>query len=139
MRLRQTAVGNTDTHGPTMRTVLVASRDQATRSAVRTILCEKGFNVVMASDAARARTVLEDNPQISGVVAGATLSTERDERLVAHLRADARYQDLPIIVVGASARVGEVLTVLEQGASRYVANRALETALAEEIDAVLML
>ncbi len=83
--------------------------------------------------------MLEDNPEISGVVAGATLSTEHDERLVAHLRADARYHDLPIIVVGASARVGEVLTVLEEGASRYVANRALETALAEEIDAVLML
>lgn len=120
-----------------MRTVLVADRDQATRLLVGTLLSDKGFGVVMASSASRASTVLEDNPEIVGLVTDASLCTPDGKALLAELRADERYRQLPIIAIGSDATVNEVMTCLQRGASRFVAKRALTIGLPEEIDAVL--
>jgi CheY-like chemotaxis protein len=120
------------------RTVLVAERDLASRRTIAAILEERGFHVVMVSGAERARNVLEDNPAIAGLVADATITTVENTLLVADLRQDARYRELPIIAVGSSARVGDVLRALDRGASRFVAKAALNEALGAEIDALLM-
>lgn len=120
-----------------MRTVLVADQDQATRALVRIMLHDKGFGVIIASNAARAATVLEDNPEIVGLVTDATLRTTAGDVFIAELRADERYRELPIIALGRDANVGEVMASLQRGASRFVAKPALAVGLPEEIDAVL--
>jgi CheY-like chemotaxis protein len=120
-----------------MATVLVVDDDKTTRMVLGRMLRNRGLQVVLASDGVRAKTILEDNPDIRVLVTDVVMPLLDGRDLLASLREDERYGGLAIIVMSATVTVGEITRLLELGASRFLAKPIDERALCEEIDAVL--
>jgi CheY-like chemotaxis protein len=120
-----------------MATVLVVDDDKTTRMVLGRMLRNRGLQVVLASDGVRAKTILEDNPDIRVLLTDVVMPLLDGRDLLASLREDERYGGLAIIVMSATVTVGEITRLLELGASRFLAKPIDERALCEEIDAVL--
>lgn len=121
-----------------MTTVLVVDDDKTTRMVLGKMLRNRGLQVVLASDGVRAKTILEDNPDIRVLVTDVVMPLLDGRDLLASLREDERYGNLAIIVMSATVTVGEITRLLEMGASRFLAKPIDERVLCEEIDAVLV-
>jgi CheY-like chemotaxis protein len=120
-----------------MITVLVADDDPGTRSVLAKILRARGLQVIMASDGLRARSILEDNPDIRLLITDVVMPGLDGRDLVASVRRDPRHADTAIIVMSAQVTVGEITRLLELGATRFIAKPVNERALYEEVDAIL--
>jgi CheY-like chemotaxis protein len=120
------------------RTVLVADDDLVTRKLLRKTLTDGGYSVILASDGLRARAILDDNPDIDLLITDVLMPGLDGRELVRGLRQDARFEDLPLIIMSATVSIGEIRRLLELGASRFIAKPVTPALVRREVEALFV-
>ena len=120
-----------------MAVIVVAEDDKAPRRLVVAALTKSGHTVIQASDGIRARTVLDDNPNVDVLVTDAVMPMLDGRELVLALRREDRWKDLPILMMSAHAGVKEISRLLDAGVSRFLAKPVKPATLMAEIGSLI--
>jgi CheY-like chemotaxis protein len=117
--------------------ILVADDDPITRKVLHRTLSLAGFSVVLASDGLRALAVLEDNPDIELLITDVLMPNMDGRQLIQALQRDPRFVNLPRIIMSATVTIREINSLLEIGASRFLAKPVSAERLESELSALL--
>jgi len=120
-----------------MAEILVVDDDAVTLKVIRKVLKDAGHHVILASDGTRALEVLEDNSYIEMIITDVIMPRLDGRDLVAALRRDSRFSEIPTLIMSATIKVSEIVKLLESGASRFVAKPVRGEKLLAEVNACL--
>jgi len=99
-------------HGLTDRTVLVVEDDDDIREIVDLILTMNGYGSVLARDGVEALEQLRSGTQPALILLDLRMPRLDGEGLVARLRQDPRWADIPVIVLSGEAGAQAVSVAL---------------------------
>jgi CheY-like chemotaxis protein len=105
--------------------VLLVDDSRITREMIRRLLEDAGFAMTTCGSAAEARELLED-ASFDCLITDIEMPETDGLELTRRLRADARFEDLPIIVVSTRDRPSDHRAGLDAGADAYLSKQALE-------------
>jgi CheY-like chemotaxis protein len=98
--------------------ILVVEDNQPNRLLIRCLLELRGHEVVEAETVAEARSLLRPRPQV--ILTDYALPGERGDALLATVRGDRELASTPVVVVTASAMIGDRERLLSVGFDAYV-------------------
>jgi DNA-binding response OmpR family regulator len=102
-----------------MRTILVADDDEIFRELVIEILSISGYKVLAARDGQEAWDMIQDTKADMAVL---DLNMPRMDgmELTRQIRSDARYREMPILMLTIRALVDDQVSGYERGADDYL-------------------
>ena len=104
-----------------MRTVLVVDDDEMFRDLVTEILSQGGYRVVRAQDGLAAWNLLQKGEEkVEMAVLDLNMPNMDGLELTRKIRDDARYKDLPILLLTVRAMVEDQVSGYERGADDYL-------------------
>ncbi|WP_436490824.1 response regulator [Chitinophaga sp. ARDCPP14] len=103
------------------KTVLLADDDMRNVFSISALMEEQGISVLTAADGREALEVLQQHPTLNLVLMDIMMPEMDGYEAMRHIRADARFQQLPVIALTAKAMAGDRQKCLEAGASDYIA------------------
>jgi len=104
-----------------MKKILVVEDDVASRRFVSGLLEKWGYCALQASTGSRALGVLTDNHDIDLVITDYMMPDLDGRVLLRAIRESSDYHDVPIIMLSGVIKLDEIASVLESGASRFMA------------------
>jgi two-component system, chemotaxis family, chemotaxis protein CheY len=118
---------------------LVVVDDSSTmRRIIKNTLSRLGYdNIFEGEDGVQGWDVLDKNPDIGMLITDWNMPNMNGLELVKKVRADARFKDLPIIMVTTEGGKGEVITALKAGVNNYIVKPFTPQVLKEKLGAVL--
>jgi CheY-like chemotaxis protein/signal transduction histidine kinase/CHASE3 domain sensor protein len=102
------------------RSVLLVDDDMRNLFALSKVMRGWGLTVTMAQDGRKALQVLEDNPSIELLLMDVMMPGMDGYEAIGAVRAQPRFEKLPIIALTAKAMRGDRERCLEAGASDYL-------------------
>jgi len=122
---------------PTDQTVILIADDRASsRELLRTVLQRAGYEVLEAEDGEQALAQARvGNPDL--VLLDLQMPGLDGFGVLAELRGDPRFRDLPIVALTASAMRGDREKILEAGFTEYLAKPASPETLRETVARLL--
>ncbi len=102
------------------RTLLLVDDDLRNTFALSTVLEEKGLNVIIAANGLKALEALNQNDNIEVVLMDIMMPVMDGYEAMQAIRAQDKYQDLPIIALTAKAMAEDKAKCLEAGANDYM-------------------
>ena len=111
-------------HGKSIR-VLLVDDSRVTREMIRRLLEDAGFAVTPSRSAEEARDLLAQS-EFDCLITDIEMPEMDGLDLTRHLRADERYEDLPIIVVSTRDRLSDHRAGIDAGADAYLSKQGLE-------------
>lgn len=103
------------------KTVLLADDDMRNVFSISALLEEQGISVLTAADGKEALAVLDQHPTLDLVLMDIMMPEMDGYEAMRRIRADSRFQQLPVIALTAKAMAGDRLKCIEAGASDYIA------------------
>ena len=100
--------------------LLLAEDDMRTVYALSALLTSKGATVLVADTGREALQLLDQNPDLDGVLMDIMMPEMDGYQATRELRADPRFARLPVVALTAKAMKGERERCLEAGASDYL-------------------
>ena len=100
--------------------VLVVMQPDEERSALAGQLTELGIEPLEAAATQDAIATLQRTSEVSAVLSGWRFAREGGLDLLRSLRADARWNALPVVMVTGADELGQVTQALDAGASEYL-------------------
>jgi CheY-like chemotaxis protein len=120
----------------TAQRILIADDKASSRELVRTILENLGYEVQEAEDGIRAlEAVLQGAPDL--VLLDLQMPGLTGQEVLAKLRADERFADLPVVALTASAMAGDRDKALAAGFTSYLAKPVTLSILRAEVRRLL--
>lgn len=101
--------------------ILLADDDMRNVFSLSALLAGHGMDVVTAADGKEALERLEENPDIRLVLMDIMMPEMDGYEAMRQIRANARYQHLPVIALTAKAMAGDREKCIAAGASDYIA------------------
>lgn len=101
--------------------VLLADDDMRNVFSLSALLAGHGLDVVTAADGKEALERLEENPDIRLVLMDIMMPEMDGYEAMRRIRANSRYQNLPVIALTAKAMAGDREKCIAAGASDYIA------------------
>ncbi|MGZ5208590.1 MAG: chemotaxis response regulator CheY [Sulfuricurvum sp.] len=118
--------------------VLVVDDSSTMRRIIKNTLARLGYdNVLEGEDGLQGWTVLDENPNIGMLITDWNMPEMNGLELIKKVRADARFVDLPIIMVTTEGGKAEVITALKAGVNNYIVKPFTPQVLKEKLAAVL--
>jgi len=102
------------------RTVLLVDDDLRNSFALTAVLEEKGLNVIIAENGIKALEALEKDNNIEVVLMDIMMPIMDGYEAMKEIRAQDKYQNLPIIALTAKAMAEDKVKCLEAGANDYM-------------------
>ncbi|MFH2204054.1 MAG: response regulator [Elusimicrobiota bacterium] len=102
-----------------MRTVMVVDDDSMFRELVTEILTQGGYKVASAEDGQKAWDMMQDTP-VDMAVLDLNMPNMDGLELTRKIRDDARFKELPILLLTVRALVEDQVTGFERGADDYL-------------------
>jgi two-component system cell cycle response regulator DivK len=119
-----------------MKKILIAEDRPSSRELIRTVLEGCGYIVAEASDGRQAVEVAKrENPDL--LIVDLQMPTLDGLGVLAELRQDERFADVPIVALTASAMQGDRERALEAGFTEYITKPVNLRFLREEITRLL--
>lgn len=103
------------------KTVLLADDDMRNVFSISALMEEQGISVLTAADGREALDVLHRHPAVDLVLMDIMMPEMDGYEAMKQIRADARFQQLPVIALTAKAMAGDRKKCMEAGASDYIA------------------
>lgn len=118
---------------------LVVVDDSSTmRRIIKNTLSRLGYDSIFeGEDGIQGWDILDKNPDIGMLITDWNMPNMNGLELVKKVRADARFKDLPIIMVTTEGGKGEVITALKAGVNNYIVKPFTPQVLKEKLGAVL--
>lgn len=118
--------------------LLVVDDSSTMRRIIKNTLSRLGYeDVLEGEDGLQGWSVLEANPDIGMLITDWNMPEMNGLELVKKVRADARFADLPIIMVTTEGGKAEVITALKAGVNNYIVKPFTPQVLKEKLSAVL--
>jgi len=123
--------------GFTLR-LLVVDDSSTMRRIIKNTLSRLGYeDVLEGEDGVQGWNVLNENPDMGMLITDWNMPEMNGLELVKKVRADARFADLPIIMVTTEGGKTEVITALKAGVNNYIVKPFTPQVLKEKLAAVL--
>ncbi|HEX5670803.1 MAG TPA: chemotaxis response regulator CheY [Sulfuricurvum sp.] len=118
--------------------LLVVDDSSTMRRIIKNTLSRLGYeNVLEGEDGVQGWNVLNENADMGMLITDWNMPEMNGLELVKKVRADARFADLPIIMVTTEGGKTEVITALKAGVNNYIVKPFTPQVLKEKLAAVL--
>lgn len=118
--------------------LLVVDDSSTMRRIIKNTLSRLGYeDVLEGEDGVQGWNVLNENPDMGMLITDWNMPEMNGLELVKKVRADARFTDLPIIMVTTEGGKTEVITALKAGVNNYIVKPFTPQVLKEKLAAVL--
>lgn len=118
--------------------LLVVDDSSTMRRIIKNTLSRLGYDEVLeGEDGLQGWAVLDENPDIGMLITDWNMPEMNGLELIKKVRADARFVDLPIIMVTTEGGKAEVITALKAGVNNYIVKPFTPQVLKEKLAAVL--
>ncbi|WP_331775642.1 chemotaxis response regulator CheY [Sulfurospirillum sp. 1612] len=118
--------------------LLVVDDSSTMRRIIKNTLARLGYtDVLEAEHGVDAWQVMEKNSDIDMLITDWNMPEMNGLELVRKVRADAKYQELPIIMVTTEGGKSEVITALKAGVNNYIVKPFTPQVLKEKLEDVL--
>lgn len=118
--------------------LLVVDDSSTMRRIIKNTLSRLGYeDVLEGEDGLQGWNVLDSNPDMGMLITDWNMPEMNGLELVKKVRADARFADLPIIMVTTEGGKAEVITALKAGVNNYIVKPFTPQVLKEKLAAVL--
>jgi len=118
--------------------LLVVDDSSTMRRVIKNTLSRLEYeNVFEGEDGLQGWNILDQNPDIGMLITDWNMPEMNGLELVKKVRADARFNDLPIIMVTTEGGKAEVITALKAGVNNYIVKPFTPQVLKEKLSAVL--
>lgn len=118
--------------------LLVVDDSSTMRRIIKNTLSRLGYeDVLEGEDGLQGWNVLNENADIGMLITDWNMPEMNGLELVKKVRADARFADLPIIMVTTEGGKAEVITALKAGVNNYIVKPFTPQVLKEKLSAVL--
>ena len=118
--------------------LLVVDDSSTMRRIIKNTLSRLGYeDVLEGEDGVQGWSVLNDNPDMGMLITDWNMPEMNGLELVKKVRADARFADLPIIMVTTEGGKAEVITALKAGVNNYIVKPFTPQVIKEKLVAVL--
>ncbi len=118
--------------------LLVVDDSSTMRRIIKNTLSRLGYeDVLEGEDGLQGWAALNENPDISMLITDWNMPEMNGLELVKKVRSDARFADLPIIMVTTEGGKAEVITALKAGVNNYIVKPFTPQVLKEKLSAVL--
>jgi two-component system chemotaxis response regulator CheY len=94
-------------------------------------------DILEGGDGVEGWSVLDSNPDVDMLITDWNMPEMNGLELVKKVRADARFKDLPIIMVTTEGGKAEVITALKAGVNNYIVKPFTPQVLKEKLGAVM--
>jgi len=118
--------------------ILVVDDSSTMRRIIKNTLTKLGHkDLLEAEDGAKAWDVMQNNSDIDVLITDWNMPEMNGLELVKKVRAEAKYEDMPIIMVTTEGGKTEVITALKAGVNNYIVKPFTPQVLQEKLEAVL--
>ena len=118
--------------------ILVVDDSSTMRRIIKNTLNHLGYkDLLEAEDGVLAWDALVANADVGVLVTDWNMPNMNGLELVKKVRAEAKYADMPIIMVTTEGGKGEVITALKAGVNNYIVKPFTPQVLKEKLEAVL--
>lgn len=118
--------------------LLVVDDSSTMRRIIKNTLARLGYNDVLeGGDGVEGWNALDANPDIEMLITDWNMPEMNGLELVKKVRADARFKDMPIIMVTTEGGKAEVITALKAGVNNYIVKPFTPQVLKEKLGAVM--
>ena len=118
--------------------LLVVDDSSTMRRIIKNTLQRLGFeDVLEAEHGVEAWQIMERTPDISVLITDWNMPEMNGLDLVRKVRADGRYDSMPIIMVTTEGGKAEVITALKAGVNNYIVKPFTPQVLKEKLEDVL--
>ena len=112
---------------------LIVDDSRATRTIIKRILNEVGFEVFEAADGLEALRRLKEIGQADVLLVDWNMPEMNGYDLVLAVRSDHQYDKVPLMMVTSETEIGQMAKVLAAGANEYVMKPFTKEAIAEKL------
>lgn len=118
--------------------LLVVDDSSTMRRIIKNTLQRLGHkDILEGGDGVEGWRVLDSNPDVDMLITDWNMPEMNGLELVKKVRADARFKDLPIIMVTTEGGKAEVITALKAGVNNYIVKPFTPQVLKEKLGAVM--
>lgn len=118
--------------------LLVVDDSSTMRRIIKNTLVRLGYqDIIEGEDGVKGWEALNANPDTGMLITDWNMPEMNGLELVQKVRADARFEDLPIIMVTTEGGKAEVITALKAGVNNYIVKPFTPQVLKEKLGAVL--
>ncbi len=118
--------------------ILVVDDSSTMRRIIKNTLNHLGYkDLLEAEDGVLAWDALVSSADVGVLVTDWNMPNMNGLELVKKVRAEAKYADMPIIMVTTEGGKGEVITALKAGVNNYIVKPFTPQVLKEKLEAVL--
>lgn len=118
--------------------LLVVDDSSTMRRIIKNTLARLGYkDILEGEDGVQGWDVLNENPDMGMLITDWNMPEMNGLELVKKVRADARFRDLPIIMVTTEGGKAEVITALKAGVNNYIVKPFTPQVLKEKLAAVM--
>ena len=118
--------------------LLVVDDSSTMRRIIKNTLSRLGHeDILEGGDGVEGWNVLDKNPNVDMLITDWNMPEMNGLELVKKVRADARFKDLPIIMVTTEGGKAEVITALKAGVNNYIVKPFTPQVLKEKLGAVM--
>ncbi|MDD2905650.1 MAG: response regulator [Sulfurimonas sp.] len=118
--------------------LLVVDDSSTMRRIIKNTLARLGYiDVLEGGDGLEGWAALDANPDVEMLITDWNMPEMNGLELVKKVRADARFKDLPIIMVTTEGGKAEVITALKAGVNNYIVKPFTPQVLKEKLAAVM--
>ena len=112
---------------------LIVDDSRATRTIIKRMLTDVGFEVVEATDGVDALRRLKEIGQADVLLVDWNMPEMNGYDLVCAIRGDRRYDKVPLMMVTSETEMGQMAKALEAGANEYVMKPFTKEVIAEKL------
>ncbi|MFA6191594.1 MAG: chemotaxis response regulator CheY [Sulfurimonas sp.] len=118
--------------------LLVVDDSSTMRRIIKNTLARLGYkDILEGGDGLEGWAAIDANPDIDMLITDWNMPEMNGLELVKKVRADARFKDLPIIMVTTEGGKAEVITALKAGVNNYIVKPFTPQVLKEKLGAVM--
>ncbi len=118
--------------------LLVVDDSSTMRRIIKNTLARLGYkDVLEAEHGAAAWQVMQENSDIDVLITDWNMPEMNGLELVKKVRAESKYEDMPIIMVTTEGGKAEVITALRAGVNNYIVKPFTPQVLKEKLEDVL--